>query len=138
MSRVNLARILELADAVEAFGNRFNFRRYTTDWRGEPNKCGTTACAVGLAVEKWGAECGVKFRSFRYVVRGECCVMPALSTTSDSPLGAARAMFGELSASDFDVLFTPSLLKGGLHGDATAKEWAEHARRWVAAFQEVS
>jgi hypothetical protein len=134
MSKVNLSRILELADAVEAFGNRFDFRFWTKGWDGRPNTCGTVACALGLAVEKWGAECGVIF----YRCSTDTAA-PAWTLSDDDggdyTLEAAYALFGELSEPDFEVLFVP-LSMGGLHGSATAKEWAEHARRWVARFPE--
>jgi hypothetical protein len=138
MERVNTQRILELADAVEAYGNRFDFCYWTRGWNNKPNECGTTACALGIAVEKWGAECGVIFKT-TFATGETLFPSPALlSSDSTDVIDAARAMFGELSEDAFITLFVPErciISEDRLPVTASAKEWAAHARRWVAEYE---
>jgi hypothetical protein len=131
---MNTKRLLKLADAVEAFGERFDFQSWTTGWGGLPNVCGTTACALGLAVEMWGAECGVFFRSVEHECNPSICYR-----NGGGSVVSARAIFGEdLTRADYDILFTPCDTDVGgfsLMAHASAKQWAEHARHFVTEYE---
>jgi hypothetical protein len=120
-------RLLMIARKTEQVpAHRFNFEFYVgNDWLGDPNlSCGTQGCAVG-----WGTTIPYLRKLGLHLVKNPydgIFVAAANITEMDNNQSAAR-FFG-LSIREYEYVFVPY---GGLDGDATNQQVADHIRRFV-------
>jgi len=143
--RVGDRRLLKLAAFLEKLPpKRFDYGSYVgRDWKGMPDlSCGTTACAIGWATTM------PEFRKYGLCLlyardRWNGFHVPCGGSHHDAPL-AGTAIFS-LNEAEWDYLFMPGsalynedysgeeeLRPQGPSSEATAKQVAQHIRRFVA------